>query len=414
MPRRVVEVSVDHVLVTQGDSLPTSLVPARRLASSSTNYAPCDASGNFADRPGRGDEGETFDMISATWGAGWVLLLAANGLLLWLLSLALIFGSTAGPVDDASEMTSLERLASRWSRIGGSVFAPRRPLTQPGAYTRRFVEVFGNLPEQMWRANRGAFLPARTLSQVAVLIGAAQLLLVFLVWAPRLDQAGWVYLGIAIFGIDLLSAIITLMAESGRWRRRAPFEAQLVHASLAVLMRSKKALPWSEGRSRLARVERVLSNRFHRAAGRPATQTHRDSLWQHQVSLWGKELAVADLQIRPPGGAYEILIAEQLEAAHRAVASPPKRWKRPAATPPPVLTGLDPQARAGWILLAVCSGGIVLFAALAAIDFMQSAHAPYPSLDELRSWAPVIGAVMTATSVVVGAVAWVVRKLASR
>jgi hypothetical protein len=355
-----------------------------------------------------------FEFMSAIWVDWWVLLLAANGVTVWLLSMALVFGAAAGPVADTPEMTSLEGFVRRWARVRGSVFAPRRAPLPFGARTAEFVASFRPLAEDMWRANRGAFLPARILTRLGLLIGAAQLLLVFFVWAPRLGDAGWVFLAMSIFGVDLLFGVIALMSESERWRRRAPFEAQLVHASLAALMRPKKRLPWSEARSRLARIERVLANRFARATDRPATQHHRDTLWWPRVAEWGAELAELDLQVRLPGGNFGRVVTDQVDAAHRAIASTSTRRKRRLAGAQPETKGLDPQARAGWILIAICGGAVALFAAFAAIDFMRSTQTPFPSLTEVRAWAPAVGAMMTAISLVVGAIAWAIRRLSGR
>lgn len=356
-----------------------------------------------------------FKLMSFEWNEWWVLLPAANAVIVWVGSLALIFGSTAGPTTDAPEMTSLENVARSWSRIRGSVFAPRRAPLPCGERTAEFVAAFRPLAEDMWRANRGVFLPTRILTQLGLLVGTAQLLLVFFTWAPQLDDASWVFLAMAIFGVDLLFGTIALMFESGRWRRRAPFEAQLVQASLTALMSAKKPLPWSEARSRLARIERVLANRFARTSDRPLTRRHRDTLWWPRVADWGTALAALDLQVRLPGGSYCRVVTDQVEAAHRAIAATPTRWKRRrVAVAPPETNGLDPQARAGWILVAICGGAVLLFAILAAIEFMRSTQTPAPSLTEVRAWAPAVGAMMTGTSIVVGAIAWAVRRLSTR
>jgi len=349
--------------------------------------------------------------MSTTWSEWWVLILAANGAVAWLLSLALVFVATAGPVDDVAELSGLERCVRRWSRIRGSAFAPDRAPLPAGAITMRFVVAHRPLAHDMWRANRGAFLPARALSLIALTLGCGQLLLVCLAWTPGLDGAGGAFVGLAILGLDLLLGIAALMSENRRWRRRAPFETQLALATLVALTRPKKSLSWSEARSRLARIERVLANRFSRTADRPVAHEARDSLWWSRVSTWGARLAALDVEVRNPGGDFGPLVADQVEAAHRAILpAHPLRTRRPPTAIRRVAR-LDPQERAGWLLIATVGTAVLIFAALAGIDFMRSAHTPLPSLTEVRSWAPAVGAMMTALSVVIGAIAWGVRRL---
>jgi len=353
-------------------------------------------------------------LISATWSEWWALLLAANAVMVWLLSLALLGGASTGPTTDAPEMTSLEVLARRWSRIRGTVYAGTAAMLPSGPRTARFIAAHRPRAEDLWRANRGAFGPARLLNQLSLLIGAAQLLLAVIVWVPQLDAPGWVFLAMSIFGVDLMFGIATVMSEHGRWRRRAPFEAQLVHASLAALRRPKKPLHWSEARSQLARIERVMVNRYARATDQPAARHHRDALWRRRVADWGAELAALDLQTRLPGGDFGAVVTDQVEAAVGATARTAK-LRRQAQTVVTLDVGrLDPQARAGWILVALSGAVVVLFAALAATVFLQSTQTSLPSLGDVRAWVPAVGAMMTVTSIVVGAIAWGVRKLSTR
>jgi hypothetical protein len=351
-------------------------------------------------------------IMEGSWTRWWSVLLVLNATSGWLLTMALAFATSAGPVNDSARLTRLERGLQKWSRISNSVFTPKTPPLRAGTQTSQLIRSFRGAAEDMWRANRGAFLLARTMNQVGVVLGVSQLLLVFIACAFREGGQGMVLLAMAILGVNLVFAVATLMCEGTRWRRRAPFESQLVWVSLAALLPPRGPLTWSDARPRLARVERVLVNRFARATDQPASQDVRNARWWARIAPWGEQLAALDVDLHRKADDCSELLVVQLEAAHKAIfASRAPRHNRPTVAP--TARTLDPQTRAGWLLLAGVGGGTLILTVAAAADFTVNTQAGLPSLEDVRSWIPAIGAAATAISITVSAIGWIARRLSA-
>lgn len=354
------------------------------------------------------------DAVTTAWESWWWLCLALNAIVLWLFCMALVFGSSAGPLSSGGDLTSLERLAQHGASIRGSEFDPRRRAVSVGTETAALIERFEPRTKQLWRVNRGVFLPARFLALSAFLVGAAQLLFTLLAFVPRFPSTSWVFISMSVLAVDLICGIAVLMAERRRWRRRAPFELLLTRAVLQAVQMTEGALTWTVARHRLATIEQVLNGRFERVKDRPLTATDRDSDWQRRVRPWAQGLARIDVQLEASDGRPAALLSEQVESVVRAIQRPARRNRDGlAAAPSPAGPRLDPQARVGWtVLLFVCVVAI-FFAGVGTLDLMLTDRNQLPSSEELGAALSFIGPMVTTLAAIFGGLAWVRRRLAA-
>jgi hypothetical protein len=347
------------------------------------------------------------------WSEWWPILLAFNALALWLLTITLLLACGAGPGGGSERLTSVERAAQRFARARGSVFLPRRGSFAAGPLAERFINAHLPLTQCFWRSTRGLFLPARTINQLCLLIGLTQMVLTVGASIGTAAGVGWVYVSIAVLGLDLTFGVVTVMTETARWRRRAPFEVQLAYVSLCALRRPKGTLSLREARERLAAVERVLYDRFSRVGDRPITEVHRDAAWAARVHPWAVELVKHDISLRREIGG-QAFVVHQLDGAYQAIARQPKRRAQADTAPQAPADKLHPQTRAGFMLLSASGAIVAVFTVLAIVEFMHASQAALPSAEELRSWAPAVGAFTTTASVLLGAVGWAVKRLRPR
>lgn len=354
------------------------------------------------------------DAVTTAWESWWWLCLALDATVLWLFCMALVFGASAGPLSSDGELTSLERLAQHGARVRGSEFDPRRRAVSVGAETAALIERFEPRTKQLWRVNRGVFLPARFLALSAFLVGAAQLLFTLLAFLPRFPSTSWVFISVSVLAVDLICGIAVLMAERRRWRRRAPFELLLTRAVLQAIQTTGSALTWTVARDRLATIEQVLNERFERVRDRPLTAPGRDLEWHRRVRPWAEGLAKIDLQLQAPDERPADILSAQVENVVRAIQRPARRTRDGSvAAPPGASPRLDPQARLGWTILIFVSVLAAFFAGLGTLELLLTDRNQLPSAEDLSAALSFIGPMVTTLAAIFGGLAWVRRRLAA-
>lgn len=352
------------------------------------------------------------DVVTAAWETWWLFSIVVDAVVLWLFVMALVLGSTTGPLSSDDPLSALERVAARGARVRGSTFDPRQQVIEVGQHTSAFIARFGARTERVWRSSRGLFLPARLLAWVAGIIGVAQFLFTLLVFVPRLSTTAWVFISFGILLLDLLCVFAVLIAERRHWRRRAPFEMLLTRSLMQATRWSRKEPTWSDARSLLAEVERVLAERFLRVRDRPLSAVPRDLEWTRRIKPWADGLARLDLRLEAPGERPTDLLAAQIEAAVRLIERSSKRSRvGPLVDAPAEKRRLDPQTRLGVTLVLFIGATAVFFVGLGTLELALNDRNQLPSADEVGSWLTLIGPAVSLVAAVAGGVGWLRRWL---